>query len=116
MSLNKNFVKEINDILMTRRSPDDVDPFTLYMPEHKFKKNAEKFNYALTTVYNRYKDQDVKLFHIILSLQEFFDMEPLVQNILIPKLKSIVKKEMTETYHIKKNTARKTKDDQKESD
>lgn len=100
MQLKRNYVKEINDILMTKRSSDDIDPFTLYMPEHKFKKNAEKFNYALTIVYNRYKDQDVKLFHIILSLQEFFDMESLVQNVLNFKLKELVKSEMEEEYHI----------------
>ena len=102
MPLDRNYVKEINEILMTKRSPDDIDPFTLYMPEHKFKKNAEKFNYALTVVYNRYKEQDVKLFHIILALQEFFEMEPLVQNVLDPKLTQLVKKEMEEAYHMKK--------------
>lgn len=116
MSLTKNFVKEINEILMVRRSPDDVDPFTLYMPEHKFKKNSEKFNYALTTVYEKYKDQDVKLFHIILSLQEFFDMEPLVHNILEPKLRRLVKTEMETAYHMKNLITRKSGNDTKTSD
>jgi hypothetical protein len=114
MPLDRNYVKEINEILMTKRSPDDIDPFTLYMPEHKFKKNAEKFNYALTIVYNRYKDQDVKLFHIILALQEFFDMEPLVQNVLDPELTILIKSEMEEAYHMN-TAARKMNDGPKES-
>lgn len=108
MSLDRNFIREINEILMTKRSPDDVDPFTLHIPEHKFKKNSEKFNYALTTVYDRYKDKDVKLFHIILSLQEFFEMDLLVQHILEPKLKKIVKREMEDEYHIKSSRRRST--------
>ena len=106
MSLDRNFINEINEILMIKRSPDDVDPFTLHMPEHKFKKNAEKFNYALNTVYDRYKDTDVKLFNIILSLQEFFEMDLLVHHILDPKLKKIVKSEMEEEYHIKSSRRR----------
>lgn len=93
---------------MTKRSVDDVDPFTLHIPEHKFKKNSEKFNYALTTVYDRYKDKDVKLFHIILSLQEFFEMELLIHQILDSKLRKIVKKEMEEEYHIKPTRGRKS--------
>lgn len=116
MSLERNFVNEINEILMKRRGPDDnVEPFTLHIPEHKFKKNAEKFNYALNTVYDRYKDKDVKLFHIILSLQEFFEMDLLVQHILEPKLKRLVKKELEEEYHIKSSN-RRASNAQKKSD
>jgi hypothetical protein len=100
MPLNRNYIQEINEILMTRRSPNDVEPFTLYIPEHKLKKNAEKFNYALTVVYERYKDQDVKLFHIILALQEFFDMESLVLNVLDSTLTALIKCEMETAYHM----------------
>ena len=108
MSFTKNFVKEINELLMTKRHPDDVS-FTLHIPEHKFKKVSEKFNYALSTTYEKYKDMDVKLFHIILSLQEYFEMDTLVSTILDPKLTRIIKKEMQEEYHISgKSRRRKT--------
>lgn len=108
MSLILNFINEINTILMTKRSEDDVDPFTLHMPEHKFKKNAEKFNYAITMVYEKYKERDVKLYHIILSLQEFFEMDLLVHQLLSPKLRKIVKAEMEEAYHIRPTQRRKS--------
>jgi len=108
MSLSLNFINEINTILMTKRSEDDVDPFTLHMPEHKFKKNVEKFNYAITMVYEKYKERDVKLYHIILSLQEFFEMDLLVHQLLSPKLRKIVKAEMEEAYHIRPTQRRKS--------
>lgn len=102
MGFKRNYIEEINEILMKKRNKDDVR-ITLNIPEHKFKKNSEKFNYALKSIYEKYKDdeEDVKLFHLLLSLQEYFDMEWLVENILDDTNKKIVKSEMIEAYNIK---------------
>ncbi len=100
MAFKNNYANEINKILSTKRTPDD-DSFTLTIPEHKFKKNAEKFNFALRQVYDSYVENDVKMFHIILSLTSFFDMDWLVRNVLDRKIKALIKQEMQEEYSVK---------------
>lgn len=87
---------------MTKRTGDD-SRITLNIPEHKFKKNSEKFNYAVKTIYDRYSEGEMKMFHLLLSLQEYFDMEWLVSNILNDENKSIVKAEMIAEYNIDPN-------------
>ena len=108
MGFKRDYIKEINEILMTKRFEDDVR-ITLNIPEHKFKKNSKKFNYALKSIYDKYRDdeEDVKLFHLLLSLQEYFDMEWLVENILDSKNKGIVKREMMDEYNIKERSSKK---------
>jgi hypothetical protein len=101
MSYNRDYAIELNEILMTKRHPDDV-VFTIHIPEHKFKKVAEKVNYGLTILYDKYKPFDIKLFHIVLSLQEYFEMDELVNTILDAKLTKIIKAEMQEEYHVSK--------------
>lgn len=103
MSYNRDYIEELNELLMTKRHPDD-DVFTIHIPEHKFKKVSEKFNYALFTLYDKYKHMDVKLFHIVLSLQEYFEMDALVNNVLDAKLTKIIKAEMNEEYYIPKRS------------
>ena len=95
-----NYYHDLNQILLRKRDSDD-ESFTLNMPEHKLKKNAGKFNFALKDVYDAHKDRGVKMFHILLSINEFFDMEWLVKNILDRKNKLIVKQEMQEEYNVK---------------
>jgi len=102
MGFKRDYVDEINQILMTKRTDDD-SRITLNIPEHKFKKNSEKFNYAITVIYNRYDVDDIKMFHLLLSLQEYFDMEWLVSNILNDENKAIIKDEMIAAYNIDPN-------------
>lgn len=104
MGFKRDYVQEINNILMSKRDSDDVR-ITLNIPEHKFKKNSVKFNYALSSIYNKYnnEDEEIKLFHILLSLQEYFDMEWLVENILDDKNKEIIKSEMALEYNVKES-------------
>jgi hypothetical protein len=102
MGFKRNYVDEINQILMTKRTEDD-SRITLNIPEHKFKKNSEKFNHAVKTVYERYVDEDMKMFHLLLSLQEYFDMEWLVENVLDDDNTKIIKSEMLKEYNIDVN-------------
>lgn len=104
MGFKRDYVQEINNILMSKRDSDDVR-ITLNIPEHKFKKNSVKFNYALSSIYDKYnnEDEEIKLFHILLSLQEYFDMEWLVENILDDKNKEIIKSEMALEYNVKES-------------
>jgi len=100
MAFKNNYANDINRILLTKRSSDD-DSFTLTIPEHKFKKNAEKFNFALRQVYDSHTPNDIKMFHIILSLTQFFDMDWLVKNVLDRRNKALIKQEMQDEYNVK---------------
>jgi len=102
MGFKRDYVDEINQILMTKRNDTDTQ-ITLNIPEHKFKKNSVKFNYAVKTIYDRYSDGEMKMFHLLLSLQEYFDMEWLVENILDDVNKNIIKSEMIKEYNIDLN-------------
>lgn len=109
MSFKNDFVDDINEKLSEKRTPDDIQS-SLSIPEHKFKKISEKFNYALKAVYDNNKENDVKMFHIILSLQNYFtDMNTLVDNILNEENKEIIEIEMNEEYNIEKNTKKNKK-------
>jgi len=99
MAFKNNFIKDINEKLMEARTPDDIR-VTLNIPEHKFKKIGEKFNYALNSVYNDHKDHNVKMFHILLSLQNYFDMQWLAENILDDENKKIIEEEMKTDFNI----------------
>jgi hypothetical protein len=103
MGFKRNYVKEINEILMTKRTDDDTR-LTLNIPEHKFKKNSEKFNFALRSIYDKYRvEEDIKLFHLLLALQEYFDMDWLVENILDESNNALIRQEMIDEYSIDPN-------------
>lgn len=108
MGYNRNFVHEINQLLIEKRTESDAS-VTLNIPEHKFKKIAEKFNYALSTVYERYKEQDIKMFHILLALHDYFEMEKLVDEILNTKNKKIIKTELQSEYNVKPSKRKSSK-------
>ena len=102
MSFKNNYVDELNQLLMKRRNDDD-SAFTLNIPEHRLKRNADKFNWALKTIYEKHleEESEVLMFHIVLSLQQFFDMEWAVENLLDSKNVSQIKAEMMREYKIK---------------
>lgn len=100
----------INDMLMTQRSSDDVI-LSLTLPEHKFKKHSEKLNWVLKEIYKLYQTNGIKMFHLVLSLQDYFDVVWLKENILDNEVLSIVQTEMTAEYdiNIKKKTVKNNK-------
>lgn len=98
MAFKNDFINDINEKLMEVRFPDDIQ-VTLNIPEHKFKKNSGKFNYAIEHVYNKYKEKNIKMFHIILSLHNYFDMKWLVDNILSDENKDLVETEMRNEFN-----------------
>jgi hypothetical protein len=97
MGFKHNYIIDINEKLMTKRFPDDIQT-TLNIPIHKFKKVSEKFNYAIREVHA--ETDGAKMFHILLSLQEYFDMEWIVDTVLDDENKQMVIREMTDEYHI----------------
>lgn len=100
MGFKRNYIHEINEILMTKRTDTDAR-LTLNIPEHKFKKNSAKFNFALKSIYDKYQlEEDIKLFHLLLSLQEYFDMDWLVENILDESNNAIIRQELLAEYSI----------------
>jgi len=108
MAFKNDFIDDMNKRLSEKRFPDDVQ-VSLDIPEHKFKKSHEKFNYALKSVYDEYQASDVKMFHIILSLQNYFDMNWLVETILDDVNKKIVTVEMNTEYNIPSKKMKKRK-------
>jgi hypothetical protein len=108
MGFRSNYVDEINSLLMMKRFDGDVQE-SLHIPEHKFKKISEKFNYAIKTVYTNHIEKDIKMFHIILSLQNYFDMQWLIDNVLDNDNIKIVSDEMHEEYNIKYHITKKKK-------
>jgi len=115
MAFKNNFIDDMNKKLSEKRTPDDIQT-TLNIPEHKFKKVHEKFNYALKAVYDENKESDIKMFHIILSLQNYFDMNWLVDTILDEENKKIIQDEMNIEYNIptKKRKRKKKRKKKKE--
>jgi hypothetical protein len=87
-----NLAKEIETLLMTKRSEDDVVA-TLSMPEHKFKKISDKFNDVLIEVYNNHKNDGIRMRDILLSLHAHFEIEYMVETLLNIRIKDIVKTE-----------------------
>ena len=100
MGFKINYIQEINDLLMKKRTDNDIQT-TLSIPEHKFKKISEKFNYALKAVYELHREQEAKMFHILLSLQNNFDMQMLIDDVLDDENREVVIAEMNEAYNIK---------------
>jgi hypothetical protein len=101
MTFKNTFSEDINKKLMEKRFENDIQT-TINIPEHKFKKVAEKFNYALKAVYDDYLNMNVKMFHILLSLQNYFDMKWIVDLILNKENKNIIKNEVSTEFNITK--------------
>jgi len=117
MSFRINYINEINAFLMEKRMEGDAQ-ITLTIPEHEFKKTPDKFNYAIKSVYEKHLDSGIKMFHIILSLHNYFEIGWLIKNILDNSNKKIITEEMQTAYNIpapickkkkKKNGSRKKK-------
>ena len=95
-----NFREELVNLLLHKHDELDVS-LTLNMTVQKFKRHSDKFNECILKVYNNNKDKELKMFHIILSLQDYFDMKWLVDNILDKKSKSILEDETKVEYNVK---------------
>lgn len=93
----KQYKDMINEKLMTKRHPEDV-AISLNHPEHRFKKYAEKMNWALMDTYEHFSRGGAKMFHLILSLQEYFEMSWLTKNVLSPEIRELVEGEMSREY------------------
>jgi hypothetical protein len=102
-----NISNEIEQLLMTKRSEDDIVA-TLSIPEHKFKKISDKLNDSIISVYNKYNVNGLKMSDIILELRLHFEIEYLVDKLLNKKIKAIIKKEYMEsnTIYAKKKTTK----------
>ena len=100
MGFKQNYVNEINELLVRKRNDAD-ESFTINIPEHKFKKHSEKFNWALRHVYETHLEEDVRMFHLILSLQEYFEVDWLIENVVNKANKAKIKEEMTTEYNMK---------------
>lgn len=95
----KRYVDLINEKLLAKRTEDDVS-ISLNIAEHKFKKHAEKLNWVLMEIYKQFQDTGIKMFHLILALQDYFDMASLHANILNPEIKALILAETSAEYGI----------------
>lgn len=107
MKNSKHYIDMINQKLLTKRDANDVS-ISLNIPEHKFKKHAEKMNWAIWETYEFYKDNGTQLFHLILSMQDYFDVAWLTANILDDRTKKQIEVEMSTEYDVKKKKTTKS--------
>ena len=84
---------------MAKRTDDDAS-ISLNIAEHKFKKHAEKLNWVLMEIYKQYQDSGIKMFHLILALQDYFDMGSLHATILNSEIKALILAETSAEYGI----------------
>lgn len=94
MAIKNNFAELINNKLMN-------SGISLNMPEHKLKKSFIIFNDALRQLFEEYKDRGIRMFQIVLSLSEYFDMDWLKENLLDKNNTLQIATEMTSEYNIK---------------
>ena len=100
MAFKNNYVDLINQRLIKCSADFNIEPFTLSTPEHQFKKRTGVFNQAIREVYDeRNSCEDIKLFHILLALHQYFELDWLMENILEDDIKSQVRDEMIEEYN-----------------
>ncbi len=87
---------------MAKRTPEDIS-VNLNLKEDRFKKSAEKFNWALRELQQRFtnEEKEVLMFHIILSLQNYFDFEILMNEIIDKKNRDTIISEMQKENYIK---------------
>ena len=95
MAYRNDFIDQINTKLL-------VYGISVNMPEHKFKKSSDIFNNVLREVHAENKDREINMYHILLSLNEYFDMSWLKDNVLDRKNIETIEKEMQKEYNIKK--------------
>lgn len=103
MAFKNNYVDLINEKLIKCSSDANIEPFTLNTPEHQFKKRTGVFNQAIREVYEERDYVDCKMFHILLSLNQYFELDWLMENILEDDIKSQVREEMIEEYNTDPN-------------
>lgn len=108
MKNSKHYIDVINEKLLMKRTSDDIS-ISLNIPEHKFKKHAEKLNWALRDTYNQYMSKGTKMFHLILAMQDYFDVTWLIETVLEQDIKKQVESEMSIEYGIKKTKPKKKK-------
>ena len=95
MSYKTNFKDIFNNKLIEHGISLDI-------PEQKFKKNAKTFNIVLKEIYDKYKVKEVDMYTILLSLNDYFDMKWLFDNVLNSENGSIIKTEMMRDFKITK--------------
>lgn len=107
MKNSRKYIDLINEKLLMKRNSDDIS-ISLNIPEHKFKKHAAKLNWALWEIFESNKDHGTKLFHLILCMQDYFDISWLTENVLDDKSKKQIESEMSIEYGISKKKSKKT--------
>ena len=108
MTIKRRYVDLINDKLLMKRTSDDVS-ISLNIPEHKFKKHAEKLNWALIELYNELSPSGIMMTHLVLSLQDYFDVVWLYENVLNDTIKNMVVPEMSAESGLKLNKTKSKK-------
>lgn len=94
MAYKNNFAEIINAKLMN-------SGVSLNMPEHKLKKSFVIFNDSLRQIFEENKSRDIRMYQIILSLSEYFDMDWLKENLLDKNNLAQIESEMKEEFNIK---------------
>lgn len=111
MRPKRKYVDMINEKLLVKRTSEDVS-ISLNIPEHKFKKHAEKLNWALMEVYDETKSLGTMMSHLVLSLQDYFDVVWLYENVLSDSIKAMMIPEMSSETGLKVNTNKSPKPDE----
>ncbi len=93
MGFKNNFLELINIKLLEKG-------ISLNMQEHKLKKDAVLFNEILKEIYELNKEKEVKMYTLLLSLSEYFDLTWFKENILNKENLDLITKEMQEEFHI----------------
>ena len=96
----KDIAGEVDRRLMIKQSASDI-PATLSMPEHMFKKISTKLNNILMDIYIENKENNIRMFDIVMSLDQYFDFAYMVNTLLDKKIISIIKLEMKDKVVLK---------------
>ena len=96
----KDIAGEVDKRLMIKQSASDI-PATLSMPEHMFKKISTKLNNILMDIYIENKENNIRMFDIVMSLDQYFDFAYMVNTLLDKKIISIIKLEMKDKVVLK---------------
>ena len=97
----KDIAGEVDRRLMIKQSASDI-PATLSMPEHMFKKISTKLNNILMDIYIENKENNIRMFDIVMSLDQYFDFAYMVNTLLDKKIISIIRKHKINKLLLKK--------------
>ena len=103
MAYQTNYIEQLNNILLK-------NGISINMPEHKFKKTSDFFNLALREVYDNNKPREVKMYYILLSISEYFDMEWLKENVLDTANLELIESELIIEFNVKHTRKRSIKE------